>query len=213
MNDDVLDNPKIKLTSRQIKAQDTKQKIYEAALGEIQKRGYANVFISDITEAAGVAKGSFYTHFDSKESLLRYTYDQLNPIYLYAYNQVKDLDFLNALTSFIRMSFTEMEKLGKEIIRALATNYLADEFVGVYLNHERQIYKCLDMIVSTGKMNGVLRDDFPTKEYVRVIMSVLIGAENCWCMMMEGDESLADFAAQNVHLLGMGMMVENRQNT
>lgn len=67
MRDALMAKPRQKMTNRQIKAQDTKQKIYDAALVVIQQKGYANVSIGDITEAAGVAKGSFYTHFDSKE--------------------------------------------------------------------------------------------------------------------------------------------------
>ncbi|MCD8351023.1 MAG: TetR/AcrR family transcriptional regulator [Planctomycetaceae bacterium] len=211
MLENVKTRRRYRLTNRQIKALDTKQKIYNAALVEIQTKGYLNVSIGDITEAAGVAKGSFYTHFDSKESILRYTYDQLNPIYLHAYNQVKDLDFLNSLCSFIKLSFTELEKLGKEILRAMATNYHSEEFIGVYLDHDRQIYKCLDMIISAGKINGVLSEDIPTKHYVRIIFSVLIGVENCWCLMVDDEMSLADFAVQNVRLIAMGMMDDCRE--
>lgn len=203
-------DPKIRLTNRQLKAQDTKLKIYNAALAEIQKKGFANVFISDITEAAGVAKGSFYTHFDSKESILRYTYDQLDPIYLQAYNQVKGLDFLTSLCSFVRISYTELEKRGKEILKALTTNYFVDDFLGVYIDSSRQIYKCLDMIMSIGKVTGALRDDVPTKRYVDMIISVLIGAENYWCMV-DDEFSLAEFAVDGVRLTAKGMMDECRE--
>lgn len=208
MRDALMAKPRQKMTNRQIKAQDTKQKIYDAALVVIQQKGYANVSIGDITEAAGVAKGSFYTHFDSKESLLRFTFDQLNPIYIRAYNQVKDLDFLESLHSFIRISFADLEKIGKEIIKALVVNYFSDEFLGVYLDRNRQIYKCLDMIIATGKVQGAVRNDVPTKEYVRIIFSSLIGAEEYWCMMPDDDESLAELAAQNVRLIAMGIMAD-----
>lgn len=209
MNDNFPTVPGVRLTNRQIRARDTKEKIYRAALSEIQRKGYTNVYISDITEAAGVAKGSFYTHFDSKESILRYTYNQLNPIYLHAYNQVRDLDFLNCLCSFVRISYTELEKRGKEILRALTMNYFVDEFLGVYIDNTRQIYKCLDMIISIGKVDGVLRDDVPTQEYLNTIMAVLIGVENYWCMM-DDDASLAEFAVDSIRLTAMGMMAEGK---
>lgn len=205
---DLMIKPRQKLTNRQIKAQDTKEKIYNAALGVIQQKGYGNVSIGDITEAAGVSKGSFYTHFDSKESLLRFTYDQLNPIYIRAYNQVKDLDFLEALCSFIKISFAELEKLGKEIMKALIVNYFSNEFKSVYLDQDRQIYKCMDMIVSTGKVQGVVGSDVPTKEYVRNLFSVLMGSEELWCMMPDDAGALSDFASRNIRLTAMGIMAE-----
>ncbi len=212
-HEDATTRRRYTLTNRQRNALDTKQKIYNAALAVIQKKGYANVCIGDITEAAGVAKGSFYTHFDSKESILLHTYDQLDPVYLHAYNQIKDLDFLDALCSFIRMSYTEVEKLGREILTAMATGYHSEEFAGVCLDDDRHIFTCLGKIVSAGKTRGVLRKDTPTRHFVRTIYSVLLGAENCWCLLRDDTTSLADLAVHNVRLVALGMMEECRAKT
>ncbi|MEU8380910.1 TetR family transcriptional regulator C-terminal domain-containing protein [Streptosporangium sp. NPDC048865] len=43
--------------------------IVEAALEQFHIRGYNAAGVKDITDAAGTPKGSFYNHFDSKESL------------------------------------------------------------------------------------------------------------------------------------------------
>ena len=51
----------VKPTKRQLQAMETKNKIYKAAIEEINKKGFNNVNIEDITTAANVAKGSFYT--------------------------------------------------------------------------------------------------------------------------------------------------------
>jgi TetR/AcrR family transcriptional repressor of nem operon len=45
-----------------------REEISAAALDRFMARGY-NVGVKDITDAAGVPKGSFYNHFDSKESM------------------------------------------------------------------------------------------------------------------------------------------------
>lgn len=196
---------KAHMTNRQQKAQDTKLKIYYAALEEIKKKGYSNVTIGDITEAAGVAKGSFYTHFDSKEGILRYTYDLINPLYRNAYEQVKDLDFLEAICTFIKITYTELEKRGKEILKALTTNFFGKEFAGVYTNEEREIYICLNKIITRGKETGRLAPDAPVKEYTVALVSTLTGVENYWCLMEDG-QSLAGFAVSVVRLAAIGMM-------
>ncbi len=63
---------KEKLTKRKLQAVETRQKIYEAAKSLMDKHGYDSVSIDDIVREAGVARGSFYVYFLSKEDLLVY---------------------------------------------------------------------------------------------------------------------------------------------
>src|SRR5882757_9468468 len=53
----------------------TKQKIFDAATKIVGKFGYAEASVARITEAAGVAQGTFYNHFENRQELL----DQLLP--------------------------------------------------------------------------------------------------------------------------------------
>ena len=47
----------------------TREQIIQAGLKCLVERGFNAVGVQDITEAAGVPKGSFYNHFESKEAL------------------------------------------------------------------------------------------------------------------------------------------------
>lgn len=47
-----------------------KGRIIEHAEDVLRRRGYNAASVNDITTAAGVPKGSFYNHFDSKEELV-----------------------------------------------------------------------------------------------------------------------------------------------
>lgn len=60
--------------SRKEKAAATKEKIFTTAAGLIKWKGYANVTVSEICECAGIAKGSFYVHYRSKEDIIRESY-------------------------------------------------------------------------------------------------------------------------------------------
>ena len=51
--------------TRKEKATKTKRKIFETAVRLIKENGYNNVTISEICKSAGVAKGSFYVHYNS----------------------------------------------------------------------------------------------------------------------------------------------------
>ena len=60
--------------SRKDKAADTKKRIFETSVALIKSKGYDNVTISEICKAAGLAKGSFYVHYKSKEDIVRESY-------------------------------------------------------------------------------------------------------------------------------------------
>ena len=49
----------------------TVRKLLEAAAQEFGQRGYHEAAITGITQRAGVALGTFYTYFESKEELFR----------------------------------------------------------------------------------------------------------------------------------------------
>ena len=46
-----------------------REAIVEAALAQFHERGFNAAAVKDITDRAGVPKGSFYNHFESKEAL------------------------------------------------------------------------------------------------------------------------------------------------
>lgn len=46
-----------------------KEEIVQAAVKMLHERGFNATGVQDITDAAGVPKGSFYNHFESKEAL------------------------------------------------------------------------------------------------------------------------------------------------
>ena len=48
---------------------ESKTKLLQAALHVIRVKGYSATRIEDVCEAAGLTKGSFFHHFDSKEAL------------------------------------------------------------------------------------------------------------------------------------------------
>ena len=60
---------------RSVQTENTKQKIYEAAVNILKKKGYAYLTVSNICSAAGISNGTFFYHFKTKDELLIfYTY-------------------------------------------------------------------------------------------------------------------------------------------
>jgi TetR/AcrR family transcriptional regulator, repressor for uid operon len=57
-------------TGRDAKRQQTRERVYAAALAEFKRTGMAAADVGDITTAAGVARGTFYFHFPTKEHVV-----------------------------------------------------------------------------------------------------------------------------------------------
>ena len=96
--------------SRKTKSIDNRNRIVEAALRLIDEKGFDNVTVSQITEAAGVSKGAFYIHFKSKEELIEQQISEL-------YDEFK-LD--QGLPKFERLSYFLLNSI-KAIIPSKAT--------------------------------------------------------------------------------------------
>jgi AcrR family transcriptional regulator len=57
-------------TSRDQQKEETRQRVFEAALAVFRRDGAEPARIEDIAQAAGVSRGTFYFHFPTKEDVL-----------------------------------------------------------------------------------------------------------------------------------------------
>src|ERR1700761_7410783 len=55
---------------REVRRLETRARLFDAALAEIGRCGLADADVSSIANAAGVARGTFYFHFPTKEHVL-----------------------------------------------------------------------------------------------------------------------------------------------
>ena len=55
---------------RERRAAETRVRLFRCALQLFAQRGFPNVTVEDITEAADVGKGTFFNYFESKDDVL-----------------------------------------------------------------------------------------------------------------------------------------------
>ena len=60
----------------------TKRKIFETAMELFAEKGYNATSTEEITAVAGVAKGTLYYHFSSKEEIFNFLIEEGIPTYL-----------------------------------------------------------------------------------------------------------------------------------
>src|SRR4051812_19315145 len=57
-------------TSRQLRADDTRARLFKAAARLLLQHGYHHTTVEKIVTAAGVAKGTFFLHFPTKDAIV-----------------------------------------------------------------------------------------------------------------------------------------------
>lgn len=188
--------------TRNEKATITKNRLYIKAIDLIREKGYVNVLIEDITQSAGVAKGTFYYYFDSKEQILTYTFKYLDNHYKNALILAKKQSTYHAMIeTFIRESYENIEKTGKEIGIAINTNICKNEIKEAFLDKNRNLYKALEYIFQIGIKNGYISDRHDQSFYIEKTIIMLWGIEYYWVLLPADQRKLPDIAMECVDSL------------
>jgi len=66
----------IEISRRDRKKEETRQRIFKAAIRLFREKGFEATTVDEITERADVARGTFFNHFPRKESVLGYLSEQ-----------------------------------------------------------------------------------------------------------------------------------------
>lgn len=174
-----------KMTNRQIRAVETRNKIIEAAKVLIAKKGFDATSIDDIVKEAGVSTGSFYTYFKKKEDVV----EELNRTDFYRLaeivNGMQDKDILERLRYYCRNFLGDIEKTGIEICRQWVRNNLSPAdmlFDGEKMTKYKYDYRAMQSVLEEAVKRGELRDDLPVDDLALLINAQFYGLMVAWCM-------------------------------
>src|ERR1700758_5778821 len=70
MNGSAMTTREDKPNGREVERRETRQRVYTGAVAEFRRVGMAGADVSVIAREAGVARGTFYFHFPTKEHVL-----------------------------------------------------------------------------------------------------------------------------------------------
>jgi AcrR family transcriptional regulator len=150
----------------------TKRKIFDAATKVVGKYGYAEASVARITEAAGVAQGTFYNHFENRQELL----EQLLPTI--GLDMVR---FIRARTGTADAAEQEIERFSaffdfiREVPEFLRILNEAEFFAPVgYQKHLDNISTAYVRILRRARIAGAI-NDFSDDEF-EAIVHMFMGA-------------------------------------
>lgn len=209
MKEDNMENGII--PNRQTKAIETKKKIYEAADELFKKYGFDHVSVDTIVEMAGVSKGSFYVHFESKNflivALMAEAVDQLDLGYK---SHVESFpsdtlasDILISLAGKIAddINYTVGYDVMKFLYEVQLTRSVNTEVVSGY---NRNLYKIFIDIISLGVRQSEFKTDISVDSIAKHYVMAIRGLTYEWCIRYP-DFSLKDHAKEHFKILLSGI--------
>lgn len=152
----------------------TLRKILDAARDEFGDRGFSDSSVVGITQRAGVALGTFYTYFDSKEALfqalVRDMSSQVRDHVAPALKEAQDtLDGeRSALDSFLRFARSH-----RDVYRIIDEAEFVDP--AAYREHYETTAKRIAARLSAGREKGEIAADFSDEE-LDMLSWALMGA-------------------------------------
>ncbi|MDR0389707.1 MAG: TetR/AcrR family transcriptional regulator [Spirochaetaceae bacterium] len=189
------------LTSRQLKARASRDRIFDTAIQLIRKNGYDQTGVIDICRKAGVSTGAFYHYFESKQAILNELYvraDRFFESYIASRKGKKDCVAEAKAYMAIYIHFVTLEGLsnGLDMCRNLYTpkNQL-------FAKEGRSMQTLLERIIRKGQLSREISRRFSPREWVNFLFSVLRGIIFDW-VLRAGSYDIEEYAKFHIECLG-----------
>jgi TetR/AcrR family transcriptional regulator, fatty acid metabolism regulator protein len=172
-----------------IKDDSVKERILDASIKLFLAHGFAGTTVKELTDSAGVAKGTLYWYFKSKNQVLEEILDKFSKeLYDGAINKLSNYegDFTGKFKLYYKF-VTELAREKRELL--LVSNTLLGELMGSGTEAEKKIkdihirsHDFVKALLDDGKKEGTVRKDLDTNLYAHIIMANFIGMHLQWCL-------------------------------
>ncbi|MEQ8198735.1 MAG: TetR/AcrR family transcriptional regulator [Clostridiaceae bacterium] len=172
---------------RKEKAIFTKNKVFGAAIELINEKGYDNVTVSEICKKAGVAKGTFYVHYKSKEDIVKESYySDMSEFVLKQYNDLiskdKNMNIKDRIGKFLISELMFANYVGYTMTcRAYVTNLAECISESSKHNERREFTGELKKLILEGTNQKVFETDQTAEEIFLYLESFVRGLMASWC--------------------------------
>ena len=173
---------------RREQAENSRQKLLDIASRLFFQRGYQDVSINDICGEAGLTKGAFYYHFESKDELYRQLFTPRLDAYLDEhYALPPDACAQDRFLALAECTFASCRELGRELIAQNIIALVTSRTSNLYdenRTHTRLLYEAIDAALS----EGTLRARLSREGYVMLYSCLLNGLLLKWQSAGDGED-------------------------
>ena len=175
-----------KITKRELDAQETKNNVFITAIKLFSEYGFETVTVDDITKRAGVSKGTFYTHFTSKDSVLLEQYNKIEERYMEAFkNFHPDTPASERLRVLVATMCEYCSNVcGVNVMKVVYMNQigLGDKERIINENYTRTPHELLEQIVELGFSSGEFKVKLDCDTLVEYLTRFMRSLIYDWCL-------------------------------
>jgi AcrR family transcriptional regulator len=187
---------KQKLTKRQTQAQKTKSTIYKAAMQLMDKKGFSNTTIEEISKKAKVSVGTFYLYYKSKDDIFQELYHKADS---YFKNEVSshlaNKEAFDQIIVFFQHYAKYLQARGLEAI-----SHLYNSKNKLFIAKDRYMLVLLKQIVDTGRQRGELLLNTDAQDMADYLFILARGTAYDWCLH-DGQYDLEQAMTRNISRL------------
>ena len=169
---------------RERRGAETRLRLFRCALRLIAERGFANVTVEEITEAADVGKGTFFNYFESKDHVLGVMAEiQLGKVREAASLAEQGKQPTHFVLHHLVLRLAEEPGRSPSLARAFISSFLASEGVRTLIERNMQEGRgMIAEIVAAGQRRGEI-DPRLKKELVAIqLLQTCMGTVLLWSL-------------------------------
>jgi TetR/AcrR family fatty acid metabolism transcriptional regulator len=160
--------------------------ILDAAVLEIARHGYYGTTVSTIARRAGVADGTIYLYFNSKEELLVSVFERAMQRFNEEARQITADDAAGAEAKLRRLVALHLSRLGED--RDLAVVFQVEFRHTIHVlellsrSRIREYLALIARVVEQGKQEGVFKEDVDPLFAAKVVFGILDEMATDWVL-------------------------------
>lgn len=167
-----------KPTKRKLQAIETRNRIYAAAIGLMERNGFENITIEQISKAADVSVGAFYHHFGSKNEILDEIFRRADDYFRqHVLDKLSGATAAEKIVSYFDHYARFNAQMGVDHLSALYKTQSR-----FFINSERLMVTTLKDVVTQGVQSGELTADLSPEEMTDFLYATARGVAYTWCL-------------------------------
>jgi len=172
---------------RQRRAAETRLRLFRCALQLFATRGFPNVTVEDITQAADVGKGTFFNYFESKDHVLGVMAEiQLGKVHEAAVHAERGDQSIHSVLHSLFLRAAEEPGRSPDLARALISCFLASEGVRTIIERNmREGRKTIAKIVAAGQKRGEIDPRLKKEKVAIQVLQAFMGTVLFWSLHEE----------------------------
>ena len=169
---------------RERRAAETRIRLFRCALKLFAKRGFQNVTVEDITEAADVGKGTFFNYFETKDHLLGVMAEiQLGKVAEALARAAAGRQKIQSVFHHLFRRAAEEPGRSPDLARALISSFLASAGVRKIIAHNmKEGRRMIAEVVSAGQARGEIDPRLKKEKVAIQVLQAFMGTVLFWSL-------------------------------